>query len=84
VLENFFCSALTTMSRVNGQRLSSNTAAPPITTRANNVPILIQRDDTLDFFFKTSFLIHRKWIEIVQSGTLIGLCESAKVPLLKA
>jgi len=51
-------SALTTMSRVNGQRFSSNTAAPPTTTRANNVPILIQRDDTLDFFFKTSFLIH--------------------------
>jgi hypothetical protein len=65
---------------VNGQRLSSNTAAPPITTSANTVPILIERNDALDFFFKTSFLIHRKWMETVQSGTLSGLRKSAKVP----
>ena len=55
-LENFSCSALTTTSRVNGQRLNSKRAALPITTRANSVPIVIRRDDALDFFFKTSFL----------------------------
>src|ERR1700730_15037327 len=47
VLENFSCSVLTMVSRVNGQRLDTNTAAPPITTRSSNPPILIQRDNTL-------------------------------------
>jgi hypothetical protein len=45
---------------------------------------LIERDDTLDFFFKTSFLIRRKRVQIVQSRTVNGLFASAKVPLLKA
>src|SRR5580658_1007689 len=75
VLENFSCSALTTTSRVNGQRLSSNTAAPPITTSANTMPILIERDDTLDLFFKTSLFNSSKTDRNLQLGTLNGLCE---------
>jgi hypothetical protein len=61
------------VSRVNGQRLDTSTAAPPITTRASNPPILIQRDNTLDFPYQSI-----EWIEILQSGTLNGLRESTE------
>jgi len=47
---------------VNGQRLATNTAAQPITTRAINPPILIQRKNTLDFPWQSV-----DWMEIFQS-----------------
>jgi hypothetical protein len=43
------------VSRVNGQRLATNTAAPPIATRANIPPILIERGIISGF----PFSIHR-------------------------
>jgi hypothetical protein len=39
------------------------------------VPILIERDDTLDFFFKTSLFNSSKTDRNLQLGTLNGLCE---------
>jgi hypothetical protein len=74
VLEKFSWSVLTMLSRVNGQRLATSTAAQPATTRANNPLILIQRNSTLDFPY-----LSIEWIEISQSGTLNGLREPAEV-----
>src|ERR1700719_2302166 len=55
VLENLRSSALMMVSRVNGQRLGNNAGAPPITTRTNNPPILIERGNISGF----PFSIHR-------------------------
>jgi hypothetical protein len=44
------------------------------------VPILIAPDDTLGLLFKTSFLLHQKWLEIVRSATLNGLWYRRRFP----
>src|ERR1700690_1575570 len=57
VLENFSCSVLTMVARVKGQRVATNATAAPITTSANNAPILIQRENTFDLRYQSA--IHR-------------------------
>jgi hypothetical protein len=64
------------MSRVNGQWLDTNTPAPPIATRANNPPLLIQWDSTLDLPHQSI-----EWTEILQRELSLACTNPWRVPI---